>query len=166
MKKRLGIWLIVLLLAGLMGCESAGDRVWHQYTKELVLDLIDAFGDPQTRDLEWTDDCETIVMGSGDTVFAAEDEAIMLIMTKDEKTMIMKLVLSESDRHKVLVWNVMLTYVDISRQIYIELDCYHWDYADETIDMDFEDFAERLGLLNLQDIEWILSELDCLDLEE
>lgn len=183
MKKIVVMILALLLTLSVVSCGLFAEETttttttattttnYREETKQLLLDLTLKFP-IQYEDTAWEGMEEQTVYGTADLLMGAPNESVDAIIYQGQVCVFLELYLSESARTEVLVWDVMITYIDYDRHIYIELDYYHYDefliadYADEKVEMKFGDFITRIDELTLEDYEWLLLELGYYEVSE
>lgn len=165
MKKIILIILLVTLTVMLMGCGQEEVEVFDTtQVREIILEMIDSFGDPEYEDTTWDHNSQNMVVrGNAQMVIAERDDSINLLLAESGRVAMLELVLDPANsRQEVLVWNLMITYTNLNKQIYIHLDYYHFgklftpNFKAERIQQSFHSFATDISYLTIEDIEAIL----------
>lgn len=130
-----------------------------------ILNLINKFGKPRYEDLLWEEGDTTIIWGEARMMLAERDSEINFIFIDGGTRLLVEFVLDPSTSFQVKVWNVMITYMSVENQIYLELDYYHYnkllipDFEAENINKPFLTWLQDLQALTIRDWEWIITEL-------
>jgi len=121
------------------------------------------FGEVEDKDLVWSDDGNTAI-GSSNVILWNRDDSINIILIEENKWAMVEIILDYgSNSMSTEVWNIMYTYIDNEREIYIYLDYYFYgrllieNYSSITVPKRQRDWVNELTLLQMKDIEFVLT---------
>ncbi len=170
------ILLILTLCLLLVGCglfsppttttTTTTEDVRHIAIREFLLETTQRFGAPEDTDLVYDPTYSPTIYGAADLVMWTRDDSINLLASKDTRMALIELVLDvQESSFSTDVWNIMITYSDSERELYVYLNFYFYgrlfieDYAPITVERRQQVWVQELELLTLEDIEWIVAQL-------
>ena len=167
------IILAMMVLFTLSGCMLTKEEKFKvNEVKELLLDVIDSFGEAQYMDDDWSSADDAKYYGEINVLLVNEDDLIGKMLLDDNIFIIVEIAFDEYadiNMNESAIWNIMITYVDFESRDFIYLDYYIYDNLfrpnmdNEIIDYSFDDFVEILSMFKTKDwlelVESIIEEV-------
>jgi len=167
MKKILLIicFMFVFSVTGCSNSPATTKDVRYATVRTETLSFIEQFGTVQYSNLVWDTNFTLTTYGQANHVLAIRDNYIHLRYAEGNKYILFQFELDTGTSLTVKLWNVMITYVDQDREIFVHLDYYFYNkpfvqnYSAITVNKRFGNWAEELSILSLDDLEWIIEQL-------
>ena len=164
MKRLLSILMIFILAIVIIGCEKDEDAVFRDQTYDDIGEVLSFFETPLYEDLEFSDSNADAQMQGLANILMYDIETINTIVIKDNISIMLTIYLTEdSNRIEMIIEEVDITYVDLDKELYIEL----WFYKDNlfdigenfTLERNVLDFNRGLRRFTIEDYQTLLYDI-------